>query len=196
MRRSEKYCIHALEIIDQSGDLGGAAVDSDQFLAMNQNLKAKATANKVQPAASKVGAGSTLSVSGTNTKFGAPKKPAASPIRNTTPKVSGAVNAAKSESVPDKPGEKTESKTLLDKQYRNLIDPKVQEQRKAQHLEAFEKLKSLSMEDLQIEFIVCIRAGNLKLPMVSLFAFTNLGFSSKIKSLEVLIVLQSITRTH
>ncbi len=44
-------------------------------------------------------------------------------------------------------------------EYRNLIDPKTQDQRKAHHLEAFEKLKNLSIDDLQVEFIVCIRAG-------------------------------------
>jgi hypothetical protein len=50
-----------------------------------------------------------------------------------------------------------------DLEYKNLIDPKTQDQRKAQHLQAFEKLKTLSIQDLQVEFIVCIRAGKATL---------------------------------
>ena len=43
-----------------------------------------------------------------------------------------------------------------------LVDPAAQEARKKQHLEAFKKLQAMSLQDLQVEFIVCIRAEHYK----------------------------------
>ena len=54
------------------------------------------------------------------------------------------------------------AKQNRDAQFRALVDPAAQEARKKQHLEAFKKLQAMSMEDLQVEFIVCIRAEHYK----------------------------------
>ena len=80
--------------------------------------------------------------------------------RKAVPKVAGTAKSTKPESISGKSSEPTsDAKAMRRMQYKHLIDPKTQEQRKAEHLEAFEKLKSLSIDDLQVELIVCIRAG-------------------------------------
>jgi hypothetical protein len=47
-------------------------------------------------------------------------------------------------------------------QYKALADPVAQAARKQQYLEAFSKLKVMSMDELQVEFIVCIRAQHYR----------------------------------
>lgn len=54
------------------------------------------------------------------------------------------------------------AKRNRDAQFRALVDPAAQGERKRQHLEAFKKLQAMSMDDLQVEFIVCIRAEHYK----------------------------------
>lgn len=49
-----------------------------------------------------------------------------------------------------------------DAKYRALACPEAQAARKEQYVEAFQKLKNMSLEDLQVEFIVCIRAQHYK----------------------------------
>ena len=70
--------------------------------------------------------------------------------------------AAKPKSAPAGPTPEQVAKRNRDAQFRALVDPKAQEARKQQHLEAFRKLQTMSMEDLQVEFIVCIRAEHYK----------------------------------
>ena len=86
-----------------------------------------------------------------------------------TAKVAGQVKAvmAKKPAAPAKPkptGPTPEelAKRTRDLHYRALVDPAAQEVRKKQHLEAFKKLQAMSLEDLQVEFIVCIRAEHYK----------------------------------
>ena len=54
------------------------------------------------------------------------------------------------------------AKRHRDAQFKALVDPAAQEVRKRQHMEAFRKLKTMPMEELQVEFIVCIRAQHYK----------------------------------
>ena len=68
----------------------------------------------------------------------------------------------KSAPAPAGPTPEQVAKRNRDAQFRALVDPKAQEARKQQHLEAFRKLQTMSMEDLQVEFIVCIRAEHYK----------------------------------
>ena len=70
--------------------------------------------------------------------------------------------AAKPKSAPEVPTPEELAKRNRDAQFRALVDPKAQDARKQQHLEAFRKLQMMSMEDLQVEFIVCIRAEHYK----------------------------------
>lgn len=54
------------------------------------------------------------------------------------------------------------AKRHRDAHFRALVDPAAQEERKRQHLESFRKLKAMPMMELQVEFIVCIRAEHYK----------------------------------
>ena len=76
-----------------------------------------------------------------------PKKPAA---------------PAKPKSAPEGSTPEELAKRNRDAQFRALVDPKAQDARRQQHLAAFRKLQMMSMEDLQVEFIVCIRAEHYK----------------------------------
>lgn len=69
---------------------------------------------------------------------------------------------AKPKSAPEGQTPEELAKRNRDAQFRALVDPKAQDARKQQHLEAFRKLQMMSMEDLQVEFIVCIRAEHYK----------------------------------
>ncbi len=74
-----------------------------------------------------------------------------------------AAAAAKPKSAPAAgPCPEEVAKRNRDLQFRALVDPAAQEARKKQHLEAFKKLQAMSLQDLQVEFIVCIRAEHYK----------------------------------
>ncbi|EKX53366.1 hypothetical protein GUITHDRAFT_101070 [Guillardia theta CCMP2712] len=61
----------------------------------------------------------------------------------------------------DVKGEKAANRSA-DMKYKSLVEPSRQQSRKEQFLKAFERLQTMSMEELQVEFIVCLRAKHYK----------------------------------
>jgi hypothetical protein len=57
---------------------------------------------------------------------------------------------------------KSEEKARRDAEYKNLVNPEAQEARRKQHLDAFRKLQIMSMDELQVEFVVCVRAQHYR----------------------------------
>ncbi len=154
---------------DSESETGpGASECCRAFEKMSSAVSSKAVPGKVQPKTTS-SSSSTLSVSGKGsgvkpeTAKSVPSVPKTAPAgnqRKIAPKVAGAVKTDKPAAASGNSSDADPAKKMRQRQYRNLIDPKTQEQRKAEHILAFEKLKNLSVDDLQIEFIVCIRAGS------------------------------------
>lgn len=59
-------------------------------------------------------------------------------------------------------GKENEEKAQRDAKYRNLVNPKVQEARRKQHIDAFKNLSIMSIAELQVEFVVCVRAQHYR----------------------------------
>ncbi len=129
---------------------GRAAAPGGKSEAMARQI-AKATADAEKSGnAEKLASLVKTKVAGQGKPVLTTKKPS---VTAATPKPASSTAAPSPEDI---------AKRHRDAQFKALVDPAAQEERKRQHMEAFRKLKTMPMEELQVEFIVCIRAQHYK----------------------------------
>ena len=73
-----------------------------------------------------------------------------------------AVEAGSKAGAAQEAGKENEEKAQRNAQYRNLVNPKVQAARRKQHVDAFQNLSIMSIQELQVEFVVCVRAQHYR----------------------------------
>jgi hypothetical protein len=135
-----------------------AAPKSDAMA--RQMAKAKEAADALKPAG-RTGGWATKAGSASPRMAVAGQAKVAGQVKPVMKKPAG-ITKPKPKVAPGGPTPEEIAKRNRDAQFRALVDPAAQEERKRQHLEAFKKLQAMSMDDLQVEFIVCIRAEHYK----------------------------------